>query len=227
MLQIIIIIALFKKTEFKIYLSTFLGDIMINQKRKYAEELFQSEGPIIKADILRKNGLYNRDLAELIHSGDIIKLKTGYYSWNSGASNLSEIETASALVPFGVICLQSAALLHELTTLIPLAVYIAIPANRTRVALPEYPPVELVAYSLPYFGLGLLNMSVGGSKLHVYDRERTVCDFFRKRHQLGDDLAVEVLRAYMLGVKNLQTLFDYAGRLRIKSVIKPYVEALI
>ena len=51
---------------------------MINQKRKYAEELFLCEGPIIKADILRKNGLYNRDLAELIDSGDIIKLKTYY-----------------------------------------------------------------------------------------------------------------------------------------------------
>ena len=200
---------------------------MINQKRKYAEALFKSEGPIIKADILRKNGLYNRDLAEFINCGDLIKLKTGYYSWNASVSNLSDIETAAALVPFGAICLQSAALLHELTTTIPLAVYIAIPANRTRVALPEYPPVELVAYSLPYFKLGLLNMPVGGSNIQVYDRERTVCDFFRKRRQLGDDLAVEILQAYMRGVKNLQILFDYAGRLRIKSVIKPYVEALI
>jgi predicted transcriptional regulator of viral defense system len=146
-------------------------------------------------------------------------------SLSVSVGNVSDAEIAAALVPFGVICLQSAAVLHEMTTLNPLVVTIAIPANRTRVALPKHPPVELVSYAMPTFALGLTE--TGASKLRVYDRERTVIDFFRKRKQLGDDLALEVLQSYMRGSRNLQTLFDYAGALRIKGVIKPYVEALI
>jgi predicted transcriptional regulator of viral defense system len=196
---------------------------MKNNKLALAETLFRQHGPILKADFLREHGFYNRALAELVRNGHVQKLKTGYYIWNTTAPDVSDVETAAALVPFGIVCLQSAALLHELTTQNPLAVTIAIPSNRTRVALPEYPPVELVSSAMLTFGLGASNMG----NIRVYDRERTVCDFFRKRRQLGDDLALEVLQAYMRGPRNLQTLFDYAGELRIKGVIKPYVEALI
>ncbi|MDR3209781.1 MAG: hypothetical protein LBT36_04055 [Oscillospiraceae bacterium] len=87
----------------------------------------------------------------------------------------------------------------------------------------SFPPVELVSYAMPTFELG----ATEAGHIRVYDRERTVCDLFRKRRQLGDNLALEVLQTYMRGQRNLQTLFDYAGTLRIKGVIKPYVEALI
>jgi predicted transcriptional regulator of viral defense system len=200
---------------------------MIDTKRELAKALFRRHGPILKTGFLRERGIYSRALAELVRSGAVQKLKTGYYIWNTDAINVSDMETAAALIPFGVVCLQSAAVLHELTTLNPLAVTIAIPSNRTRVALPEHPPIELVSYAMPNFGLGASEMNVGVSRLRVYDRERTVADFFRKRRQLGDDLVLEVLQSYMHGPRNLQTLLDYADALRIKSTIKPYVEALI
>jgi hypothetical protein len=61
----------------------------------------------------------------------------------------------------------------------------------------------------------------------VYDRERTLCDLFRMRLQIGEDVAIEVLKSYMAGAKNLQKLFEYAEILQIKGVLRPYVEALI
>ena len=200
---------------------------MSEKNRRLVEELFKQHGPILKAGFLREHGLHNRALVDLVHNSIVKKLKTGYYILNKDMADISDIEIASALVPFGIICLQSAAVFHELTTLNPLAVTIAIPANRTRVAVPEYPPVELVSYAVPTFELGLSEYGAGVSRIRIYDRERTVADFFRKRRQLGDDLALEVLQSYMRGPRNLQTLFDYADTLRIKSIIKPYVEALI
>jgi len=196
---------------------------MNEEKRNSIETLFRQHGPILKAGFLRERRIYNRALTELVRDGFVQKLKTGYYIWNDTVSDISDVETVAALVPFGIICLQSSAVFHEMTTLNPLAVTIAIPSNRTRIALPEYPPVELVSYAMSTFELGAMNTE----GIRVYNRERTVCDFFRKRKQLGDDLALEVLQAYMRGPRDLQTLFDYAGSLRIKSVIKPYVEALI
>lgn len=38
---------------------------------------------------------------------------------------------------------------------------------------------------------------------------------------------MEILKGYMAGKRNLQLLLEYAGKLRIKTVIKPYVEALL
>ena len=195
---------------------------MPEEKTTFVEGLFRQHGPILKTGFLRENGIYYRALAKLTRNGSVQKLKTGYYAWGASMLDISDVEAAAALVPFGIVCLQSAAVLHELTTLNPLAVTIAIPSNRTRVALPEYPPIELVSSAMQTFELGAVKM--GG--IHVYGRERTVCDFFRKRKQLGNDLALEVLQSYMRGPRNLQTLFDYAGALRIKGVIKPYVEAL-
>ena len=199
---------------------------MIDKKRTRAELLFQTFGPVMKAETLRKHKIYSRDITKLINNDDIRKLKQGYYIWNNAMLDSSDIGTASALIPFGIICLQSAAQFHELTVLNPFTVAVAIPANRTRVSLPVYPPVELVAYPLPTFELGAIEVEAGNLHARIYDRERTVCDFFRKRNQLGEDLALDVMQTYMRGIRNLQKLFDYADALRIKGVIKPYVEAL-
>lgn len=200
---------------------------MTNKKQQLAKELFASSGPILKTKILNENKFCSREIAELVQHGLIQKIKPGYYVWSGNADNLSDIETVAAVIPFGIICRHSAAQLHELTTVNPLAVSIAIPANRTRVVVPRHPPVELVPSSMATFGLGLTTLNVGHTNVRVYDRERTVCDFFRKRYRLGEDMALEILQNYMIESRNLQQLFEYAGKLRIKNVIKPYVEALL
>lgn len=200
---------------------------MTNEKRKLAKELFLSRGPILRAKLLRENKFCSREITELIDSGLIRKIKPGYYIWCEEENNLSDIETVASVLPYGIICRQTAAQLHELTTVNPLAISIAIPANRTRVVVPSHPPVELVPTSLITFELGLTTLKTDHMSIRIYDRERTVCDFFRKRNQLGEDLALEVLQNYMSGPRNLQRLFEYAGKLRIKLVIKPYVEALL
>lgn len=200
---------------------------MTNGKQQLAKKLFAASGPILKTKTLNENKFCSREIAELVQRGLIQKIKPGYYVWSGDADNLSDIETVAAVIPYGIICRYSAAQLHELTTVNPLVVSIAIPANRTRVAVPSHPPVELVPTSAATFELGLTTLKTGHMAVRVYDRERTVCDFFRKRNQLGEDMALEVLQNYMSGSRNLQRLFEYASKLRIKKVIKPYVEALL
>lgn len=200
---------------------------MNSQKQELAKELFASHGPILKTKILNKNKFCSREIAELVQHGLIRRIKPGYYVWSDNADNLSDIETVAAIIPVGIICRHSAAQLHGLTTVNPLSVSIAIPVNRPRVVLPDHPPIELVLSSIKTFEMGLTALNIGQSDIRIYDRERTVCDFFRKRNLLGEDQALEVLQNYMIGARNLQRLFEYAEKLRIKKVIKPYVEALV
>ena len=59
------------------------------------------------------------------------------------------------------------------------------------------------------FELGAVKM--GG--IHVYGRERTVCDFFRKRKQLGNDLALADANSRMKDFYDVYML----SRLRTRS----------
>jgi hypothetical protein len=75
--------------------------------------------------------------------------------------------------------------------------------------------------------LGIETIQEHGCTLKVYNKERTVCDFFRMRNQIGKDAAFEVLKNYMSGRKNLQKLYEYAEKLQIEGVIHPYLEVLV
>lgn len=202
--------------------------IMTETRRKKIKKIFDDNGPIVKASILRKNKLCSRDITELIEAGFVKKHRTGFYSWTSSDYNMSDIELASSLVPNGVICLYSAAVHHEFTTINPTIVSVAVPSSTVKPQLPEYPPIELYVFSKTFFSLGETSEQLSYTKIRIYDRERTVCDFFRLRYQLGEDVAFEVLKNYMARKnKNLQKLMEYAARLRIKTKIRPYLEAML
>lgn len=200
---------------------------MSNEKQERARRVFERCGPIVKTNILRENKLFSRDIAELVSVGLIRKIKSGYYIWALEENNVTDLELVSSVIPRGIICLQSAACYYDLTTQNPTAISIAVSSDSMRPVLPDYPPIDLIVTPAASFELGLATETGGYGKLRIYDRERTVCDFFRKRRLLGEDLALEVLKSYMTGKRRLQLLFEYAGKLRVKSVIKPYVEALI
>lgn len=197
---------------------------MTGEKHEWARHVFEHYGPVVKTNTLRDNKLNSRDVAELISDGLIRRIKTGYYLWTATENDLSDLELVSSIIPKGIICLQSAAYYYDLSTINPIAVTIAISSDSMEPTRPSHPPIELVVMPAAQFELGLIEKP---ATLRIYNKERTVCDFFRKRNTLGSDLALEVLKNYMKGKRNLQLLLEYAGKLRVKSVIKPYVEALI
>jgi hypothetical protein len=110
-----------------------------------------------------------------------------------------------------------------MTTVIPASIEITLPASMRTPALPSYPPITV--YKSIYCDVGVETVKQKGYELKVYDRERTLCEFFRMRLRIGKEAALEVLKQYMAGRKNLQKLYEYADTLRIKKIIEPYVEA--
>lgn len=200
---------------------------MTNEKKERARLVFESHGPVVKANILGESKLYSRDIAELISDGLIRKMKTGYYIWNAAENDMTDLELASAVIERGIICLQSAAIYYDLSTINSSAVTMAVPSDNKRPALPDYPPIDLYVVPAKLFEMGLTKEAGAHGSLRIYDKERTVCDFFKRRNSLGDDLAMEVLKNYMNGKRRLPILMKYAKELRVKSIIKPYVEALV
>jgi hypothetical protein len=78
-------------------------------------DMFPQTSHIVKAATLREYKICSRDITELIHKGYVVKIKTGYYAWNSGFNDLYDYEIIQGLIPMGVISMFSAAVIHELT----------------------------------------------------------------------------------------------------------------
>ncbi|OQA68654.1 MAG: hypothetical protein BWY37_00934 [Firmicutes bacterium ADurb.Bin262] len=191
------------------------------------DAIFESGGQVIRASILSKYKFCSKDIAELIADGYLVKLKTGHYIRQTTMAEISEMELVALLIPQGVISLISAAQYHNMTTINPLVISITIPKDMRTPVLPDHPPISVYKTIRKVYEIGIEVIPMQFAGVKVYDRERTLCDLFRMRLQIGEDVAIEVLKSYMAGAKNLQKLFEYAEILQIKGVLRPYVEALI
>lgn len=198
---------------------------MKKERIEEVKRLFMKRGPILKTVVLREHKISSRDIASLSANSLLEKVKHGHYRWNDDQDDL---ELVQALFPQGVVSVFSAAVVHELTTVNPMSISITIPTNMFKPSLPEYPPVEIFFAAEEIMELGVEDYMVENNKIRLYNKERTVCDFFKYSGRVGSDMAMEVLKAYVSGENcNLQRLMEYAVKLRVRKYIKPYVEALV
>ena len=86
----------------------------------------------------------------------------------------------------------------------------------------------------PYFvqpeiyELGKVTDDFEGVILPVYDRERTICDCFKYRSRLDNEIFNKALNAYANDTQNnLQNLSVYAKKLRVYKKVTELMEVLL
>lgn len=78
------------------------------------------------------------------------------------------------------------------------------------------------------YELGRITDDFDGVMLPVYDRERTVCDCFKYRSRLDNEIFNKALNAYANDTqKNLQNLSAYAKKLRVYKKVTELMEVLL
>jgi predicted transcriptional regulator of viral defense system len=199
---------------------------MTKTRIKKVNNLCKTDGPIIRASTLRSAGFCGKDTDELIHLGILRHLRRGYYASPAKLNDIDTYEIITALAPDAIISLFSAAQYHDLSSVIPQRIDITLPVQKRVPVLPEDIHVKIHKAIPQIYEVGIQTVKKDGYPLKIYDRERTVCDFFRMRLQIGKDCAFEVLKNYMAGKKHLQKLSEYAELLQIKGVLYPYLEVL-
>jgi predicted transcriptional regulator of viral defense system len=134
---------------------------------------------------------------------------------------------AAVLVPKGVVCLISALQYHELTLQMPAAVWMAIERTAWRPKI-DYPRIRFVRFAEGSLTDGVVHHLVGGIEVPITEPAKTIVDCFRYRAKVGLDVAMEGLRA---GLRRRRCtpddLWRYAGKARVWSVMRPYVEAML
>jgi len=195
------------------------------KKNTDIHHIFKSSGGVLTARELTAEGVSRYAIKRLLNSGDIEKIKRGIYKLHT--SDASEFAEVIKIVPKGIICLYSSALIHELSTFIPSEYYLAIP-KKSKVRLPEYPPIHLHYWEGNQYDIGVKEMTKDGTSIALYDAEKTVCDFIKFRHKTGLDITKEVLRNYLnSSERNIDKLIKYARELRLYTIVDQYLKILL
>ena len=199
---------------------------MTNAKAQILNELLASNNGVVNTKTLTMNGFSSRDMKWLTQEGLIERIKRGHYIEKQ--REVSDIELAAKLIPMGVLCLFSAIEHHELATVNPTEICVALPRGTTCPVLPPNLFIKIYHMTNSHFEAGVSEVEINGAVVKMYDIEKTVCDCFKYENEVERNIALEVLKSYIAkGSCNIQQLLEYAKLLGKKKIIYPYVEALI
>lgn len=183
---------------------------------------------VVRSRDLREKNLPPRYLSRLAERGELVREGRGLYRHpEAPLSEHHSLALVAARYPDARVCLLSALQFHELTTQMPRRVWIA---REKGDWTPEASPtsLEVVHMSGASFEKGTETHDVEGIPVQVFNPSKTVADCFKFRGKVGLSVAVEALRDYVRsGAGPIEDLYHYAEICRVRSVMRPYVEATV
>jgi len=179
---------------------------------------------------LKEANFHTREITSLVKEKTIDKIKPGYYRIADYSFfkdvNISLITVCRA-EPQAVICLISALDYYEMTDFNPSEIFYAIPHSQKRRAI-NNPPVKTFFFRERFYNPGIDVIKTKYGNLRIYNKEKTVCDMFRYRNKLGEDLAMQALKNYLKQKKkSIASLIKYAEICQVKTVIMPILKGLV
>ena len=164
----------------------------------------------------------------MCNTGYLDRVRHGYYKLAEHDTS-SEEQLLATLIPKGIVCVESALFHYGYSDFAPRKWSIAIPRSMSRTKL----DVDVLALQ-PYYvqpelyELGKTTDNFDGVILSVYDRERTICDCFKYRSRLDNEIFNKALNAYANDKKkNLKNLSVYAKKLRVYKRVTELMEVLL
>lgn len=192
------------------------------------KQVLIEKGGVAKSADFVAAGMRAVDVVNMCNAGYLDRIRHGYYQL-AGVDTSSEEQLLATLIPKGIVCVESALFHYGYSDFAPRKWSIAVPRSMSRTKL----DVDALALQ-PYFvqseiyGLGKVTDDFDGVILSVYDRERTICDCFKYRSRLDNEIFNKALNAYANDTKkNLQNLSIYAKKLRVYKKVTELMEVLL
>lgn len=179
---------------------------------------------------LKQAGFHPRKIKEMLLTGKIEKVKPGLYkladTFSKGTYSQSYIDVCLAM-PQAVICLLSALEYHQLTTINPGRISVALP-NKGKQNKLEHLPISVYYFRDNLYNCGKEEVETPTGTFRIYCAEKTICDIFRYRNKLGEEIALESLKNYLNNRNaDINKLWNYAVQCRIKTIMQPYIKAMV
>ena len=196
--------------------------------REVAKTVIESRGGIAKSADFVAAGIRAVDVVNLCNAGYLDRVRHGYYQM-AEQQGTAEEQMLATLIPQGIVCVESALFHYGYSDFAPRKWSIAVPRSVSRAKLDvDALPVQTYFVQQDLYELGKTTGDFDGVTLPVYDRERTICDCFKYRSRLDNELFSKALNAYANDPKkNLSNLSVYAKKLRVYKKVIVLMEVLL
>ncbi|MGE5344156.1 MAG: type IV toxin-antitoxin system AbiEi family antitoxin domain-containing protein [Candidatus Omnitrophota bacterium] len=199
------------------------------KKQKIIDYIIQNGGYARMIEF-KAQSIRTSEIKKLVDQGELEKIKAGLYRLSNieYPSNVSiGFIDVSKAVPGAVICLISALSHYGLTQFNPSHVYVAIANKQSAVKVLD-PPVEFFYFRDRLYNSGIETIVTAYGNVKIYCKEKSICDMFRYRNKLGEDIAIEALKNYISEPSaDLYKIKKFAEICKIKNVLNPYLKALV
>lgn len=197
-------------------------------KKTLSKQVIIEKGGIAKTSDFVATGIPAVDVVNLCNTGYLERIRHGYYQLADGNTS-SEEQLIATLLPKAIICVESALFHYGYSDFAPRKWSIAVPRSMSRTKL-DIDALALQTYYVQpeIYELGKTTADFNGVMLPVYDRERTICDCFKYRSRLDNEIFNKALNAYVNdSKKNLRNLSGYAKKLRVHKKVTELMEVLL
>ena len=190
--------------------------------------IIKSNNGIAKTADFVAEGLTNYDVANLCKEGYLERVRHGYYQL-AEQKDIKEEQLLASLLPESIVCVESALFYYGYSDFAPRQWSIAVPRTFSRTRLQIDALATKVYFVQPtLFEIGKTSGEFNGVQLAVYDRERTICDCFKYRTKLDNEMFNKALNAYAADTKkNLSNLSRYAKEIRVYKKLMDVMEVLL
>ena len=197
-------------------------------KKTLSKQVIIEKGGIAKTSDFVAAGIPAVDVVNLCNTGYLERIRHGYYQL-AGGDTSSEEQLLATLIPKAIICVESALFHYGYSDFAPRKWSIAVPRSMSRTKL-DIDALALQTYYVQpeIYELGKTTADFNGIILSIYDRERTICDCFKYRSRLDNEIFNKALNAYVNDPqKELRNLSKYAKKLRVHKKVTELMEVLL
>jgi len=194
--------------------------------------LFEQNNYYMKSGQLTDLKVHTSSIRRMLDQGLIEQVKRGLFRLPAEKIPEHDFFTfdyfdAAIAVPKGVFCLTTALYYYGLTTHRPVTFDMAIPRTQRTPKLFTV-SVRFYRFQEPYYSYGVEQVETRVAMLKIYNKEKTICDAFRQRRIIGEDIAMESLNTYLRQRrKDINKLLKTAGFFKVKHIIEPVVKAMV
>lgn len=197
-------------------------------KKKLAQKVILNKGGIAKTADFVLEGIKSYEVAAFCKEGVIKRIRRGFYQLPQNTIVTDE-QIIKEILPQGIICVESALFHYGYSDFLPREWSIAVPrtASRTVKRVQEI-PLKPYFIQKNFFNLGKTTDDFNGISLTVYDRERTLCDCFKYRTKLDNEIFNKAVNAYATDEnRDLEKLSKYAKEMKLYTKVMNVMEVLL
>lgn len=197
-------------------------------KTEILKKVIETNGGIAKTSDFAANGINKYEVADFCKKGLIERIRRGFYQLPE-SNGATEERLIHELLPQGIICVESALFHYGYSDFAPREWSIAVPRTATRVVknIEEF-PMKAYYIQRDFLDIGKSVDNFNSVILPVYDRERTICDCFKYRTKLDNEIFNKAVNAYAADErKNLANLSKYAKGMKLYKKVMNVMEVLI